>query len=347
MNAIQRLDAFIQGREIDAIPVHPLLMQFAARQSGVPFGDYCRNHRDQARSMMEAARKFEARCVHPSGYPYCEARAYGLQVEYPVDNLPLAPDHLIKGPEDFGLIKPIQPEGYPFMMERVKGVALYREEMGDDLIICGHHEGIMAEYSDLRGLGEACIDLYDHPDEMHRMFTIIRENSILWGRLQLEAGAHFMSIGDAASSQIGPDLYDEFIFQHHKKLVETYHSMGGRVKLHICGDIRPILPQLIATGADIIDVDHLVEDIAPFVPLLQDHQVFCGNLDPVAVIQEGTSETILAEAERWVRATKGRGILSGGCEIPRNTPVKNLEALTMAGKELVPLWKELRRSTEV
>jgi len=342
MNAIERLNAFIEGGNPDRLPVYPLMMRQAAAAAGIPYGRYCQDYESQAEAMITTAKKFGAECVHPSGYPYCEARAYGLTVEYPEDDLPVAREHLIRGPGDFPLVAPLRPEDHSFLMDRVRGVEYFRKTAGDDLVICGHHEGIMAEYSDLRGLGEACMDLFDHPEEIHSMLGVIRENACRWGALQAAAGAHFMSIGDAASSQIGPDLYREFIFPHHSEMVRFYHELGIRVKIHICGDISPILPMLIETGADMIDVDHLVEDIAPFAEMLAPHQVFCGNLDPVSVLYSGTPALIREKAEQWIRETRGRGILSGGCEIPLNTPDENLMALYRAGEELLPLWKKIR-----
>lgn len=342
MNAIERLDAFIRGEDPDRIPVYPLMMTRAARMIDLPFSQYCLDYKKQADAMIFAAEKVGAECIHPSGHPYCEAQAYGLEVEYPEDDLPLAKKHLINGEEQFTFVWPINPENHDFMMNRVKGVEYYREQKGDDLVICGHHEGVLAEYADLRGLGEACMDLYDYPDEMKSMLGIICENACRWGALQAAAGAHFMSIGDAACSQIGPDLYEEFVYPHHLKMVEFYHDLGVRVKFHICGDIRPILPMLIKTGADMIDVDHLVDDIGPFVDLLGPHQVFCGNLDPVSVIRDGTVERIQAEAEKWIRQSRGRGIISGGCEIPVDTSLENLLALYECGETLLPLWQDLK-----
>lgn len=344
MNAIERLDAFLKGDDLDRLPVYPLMMRQAAKMAGIAYGKYCQDYKAQADSMMYSAEKLHAECVHPSGYPYCEARAYGLQVEYPEDDLPIAREHLIRKSEDFSVIRSLNPENYDFMMDRVRGIAYFKESKGDDLVICGHHEGILAEYSDLRGLGEACMDFFDIPEELHEYFEIIRENACRWGALQVEAGAHFMSIGDAACSQIGPDLYRDFIFPHHKKMVSFYHDLGARVKLHICGDISSLIPMLIETGADMIDVDHLVEDITPYLSLLKDHQLFCGNLNPVDIILNGRVNEIKSGAEKWIKDSGGRGIISGGCEIPVHTPDSQLEALARTGVDLLDYWKQIRQN---
>jgi uroporphyrinogen-III decarboxylase len=55
---------------------------------------------------------------------------------------------------------------------------------------------------------------------------------------------------------VSPELYREFCFERERKLVEHIHSLGAYAKIHICGNISAILPDVIRTGADIIDIDH-------------------------------------------------------------------------------------------
>ncbi len=63
-------------------------------------------------------------------------------------------------------------------------------------------------------------------------------------------------------------FYNEFALEERKILVDHIHSKGALAKLHICGDTSSILPGMISTGADIIDVDHLVPSMSDFASLL-------------------------------------------------------------------------------
>jgi uroporphyrinogen-III decarboxylase len=319
---------FIRNVSVDRFPFHPLVMRLAASKAGIPFSEYCTDYRKQVEAMLFMVDKYGIECVHPSGWPYCEAIAYGLHVTFPIDNLPVAREHLLIDPErTMEFIRPLNIEDYSILMNRVECVSEYRRQGRENVFICGHHEGMFAEYADLRGLGSACMDLFDHPSMVREAFLIMMENAKKWGRLQVEAGAECMSIGDAVCSQIGPELYDEFIFTIHRELTDYYHSLGVLVKIHICGDISNILPSLIKSGADIIDVDHMVMDISQFVPLLGGKQVFCGNLDPVSILQNGTPDTVYHKAREWIIDTGGKGIISGGCELTPDTPDENIFAL--------------------
>ncbi len=330
----ERAINFIKGEKVDRLPFHPLVMQYAAALTGVPFSEYCLDPNRQVEAMLGFAEKYGMDCVHPSGFPYCEAGAYGLDVVYPHDELPHPRENLIKDFEtDIKKIKPLDIESNRAMMNRVQGVATYIEKAGDDIFVGGHTEGPLAEYCDLRDMSNAFMDFYDYPDELHEVFSIIVENAKKWMTLQAQAGCHYISIGDAATSQISEELYIEYILPHHKDIIKHMASLGVYSKMHICGNTEKIIPHLIRAGANIIDVDHLVTDMRQFIPLLGKNQVLCGNLDPVSVIKEGTPETIRLSVKKLIDSMQSKCIVSAGCEIPKDTPIENYTAFFDAVKE--------------
>ena len=114
--------------------------------------------------------------------------------------------------------------------------------------------------------------------------------------------------------------------------MDHIHHLGAIAKLHICGNTTAILPDMIATGADIIDIDHLVTDMTHFAPLLSPRQKLCGNLDPVTIIQDMQPEQIKAAARKALAQAPGKLILSGGCEITPDTPAANILAMAELAK---------------
>lgn len=334
MNARERTLKFIKNEPVDRLPFHPLVMQFPAKQAGVPYAQYCRIPEKHVEATLHCMENFGLDCVMAGGYPFCEAIAYGLEVEFPENNLPLEKKLLIGNPEkDLQKIKSLNIEDHELMMKRVELINLYRERAGNDLHVCGWFEGPFAEYADLRGLTGACMDIIDYPDEIEETMRVIVDNAKAWAKLQVQAGADCIGMGDAACSQIGPVLYEELVFDFHKELVEYIHSLGVFAKIHICGNITPLMPMLIETKTNIIDVDHLVKDMSVFIDDLGPEQVLLGNIDPVSVIQDGTPELIREQTIHCAKATRGRGIVSAGCEIPRDTPAENYRAFYEAGIE--------------
>ncbi|MDD4098953.1 MAG: uroporphyrinogen decarboxylase family protein [Lentisphaeria bacterium] len=327
MNSYERMTRFLRGVPVDRVPFMPILMRFCAQYTGTKYRDFILDPEAHCRSNIACADAFSSDWVNVMSDPYGELEAYGASIEYPEDSLPLDRIVLFQDARDLARLPRLDIEAHPRLRGRLEELRVFRRELGKSQVICGWIEGPLAEYCDLRSLANACYDLYDHQAEMADAMTIIHDNARNFATLQIQAGANMVGIGDSACSQIGPDFYRQYGFPHEKRLVEHIHSLGALAKLHICGNTSAILPDMIRTGADIIDVDHLVRDMSPYPALLEPHQVLCGNLDPVSVLENGGQEDIVRQAREAWRQARGRLILSGGCEITPGTPPENLAAL--------------------
>lgn len=335
MTPYQRTDRFLRGECVDRPPFHPIIMRWAARQAGVRYRDFCLDPTAKCQAMIRCAEHFGADWVTTMSDPYCEAEAFGLQVEYQEDDLPLDRGGHLPDLEAVARLKPYQPLDHARCRGRVREIEEYRRRTGDTYFIVGWVEGPIAEYSDLRGMTASAMDFYDDAAAVHHALDVITQSALEFMTLQVKAGAHCVGIGDAFCSQIGPDLYREFAFAREKQMVDHLHGLGARAKLHICGNTAPLLPDMIKTGADIIDVDHLVPSVAEFVPLLGPHQVFSGKSNPVSVIQDGRPSAIAASVAAFHAEAGGRSIVSAGCEVPPGTPVENFRAFAAAGRDLI------------
>lgn len=327
MNGRERTLAFLQGRPVDHVPFHPLVMQYAAELTGVHYGAFCTDYRQQSKAMVEFARTYGLDWLHPAGWAYCEAIAYGLPVSFPEDDLPIAQGPLIQDPElDLDRIRPLDIESSATMMNRVEGVRYNKKTVGDEFFLAAHCEGPLAEYTDLRGVENGLMDLILYPDEVADAMKIIVDNAKRWIRLQVQAGAECVSIGEAVCSQISESMYARLIQPLHQELADFIRALGVYSKFHICGNITHLIPRLIKMGINIIDVDHMVELKPEYYAALQPGQCFCGNIDPVSQLRLGTPESIRSAVDALMQRSHGKLILASGCEVPKGTPVKNYTA---------------------
>lgn len=326
MNSRRRTLDHIAGAAVDRLPFHPIVMRIAARLAGAKYSDFCLKPEVKCSAMISFAQDFGADWVTVMSDPYAESEALGMEIEYPVDDLPKPKALLLKTVSDIGKLK-VQPvEGRRRLLGRVEEIRIFRRLLGDSMFVVGWVEGPLAEYVDLRGMENTFLDLYDHPAELDRACDILLENAMRFADAQIAAGADCVGVGDAAASQIGPGLYLEHVFPRELALVKRIHDKGALAKLHICGNIRAILPDVIRTGADIIDIDHLVGSMAPFRGLLGGGQVFSGRSDPVTVIQNGTPAKIAADVRDCIAEAGGRLVVSAGCEVTPDTGRENLLA---------------------
>jgi MtaA/CmuA family methyltransferase len=284
--------------------------------------------------MITCARDFNIDWVTVMSDPWAEASAFGIRVDYPADNLPVDTGGHPGSAIECAALVPFDPLSHERCRNRIDEIKEFRKRLGDELFIVGWVEGPVAEYVDLRKASEASVDFLIDPENVSRAMDVIVDSAMAFIDLQVDAGAHCIGIGDAFCSQIGPELYGQFAFLRQKKLVDHIHSRNALAKLHICGNTSSILEMMIATGADIVDIDHLVPSMSAYPTLLRKNQVLCGKADPVSVIQDGNPGYIAETAASDYLSAAGRCIISAGCEITPGTSVENMRAFMEAAAAL-------------
>jgi uroporphyrinogen decarboxylase len=329
MNAYQRLVKRIKGKAMDRPPNLNIFMTFAAHHIGQPLSKYYLDHRVLVEANLAMVSDFGVDIVQAISDPYREAVDFGLEVEFPHDGLPLSKTPLLRNPEDLkGLSRP-DPTTSPRMLDRLEAVRLMRQQVGDALPVMGWVEGALAEASDLRGDANLLLDLYDRPDWLLELLEVCAEVAIDFARAQVEAGAHIIGLGDAIASQISPQMYRRYALPYEQRIFEVVHQMGALTRLHICGNTTQHLPHMVESGADIIDLDWMV-DMKAAADQFGDRVSFCGNVDPVAVMLRGRPEQVYQATLNCIQAGGSRGISAAGCEIPDGTPHESLYAQMQA-----------------
>jgi uroporphyrinogen-III decarboxylase len=171
------------------------------------------------------------------------------------------------------------------------------------------------------------LDFYEDPAFVEDLMAYVFENAMAFARLQRDAGAEIMGVGDAASSLIGPDLYREHVWAWQKRYVDALHQMGLLVRLHICGNTGPLLPMLREVPADILDLDWMVP-VEEARRQMGAGRLLSGNIDPVRVLRNGSPASIHGALAACFAAAGGTSYaVNAGCEVPRDTPPENLSAM--------------------
>jgi MtaA/CmuA family methyltransferase len=330
MTGLQRTLAFIDGKPVDRPPCHPIIMRWAAQYAGVSYRTFCLDYRKKCEAMIRCADDFDLDWVTVMSDAYCEASAFGLDIEYPENDLPIDRGGHLADLDAAGRLQPFRALEHARTINRIEEIREFKRRVGDRTFIVGWVEGPVAEYADLRGASNAAMDFMDDPDTVLKAMGVIVDCALEFITRQVAAGAHCIGIGDAFCSQIGPGLYRQLAFDGECRMVNHIHALGAKAKLHICGNTHAILPDMIRTGADIVDVDHLVPSMQAFAGLLGPGQVFSGKCDPVTVIQNGSPSDICASVRSSLEQAGGRCIVSAGCEITPGTTRENVRALRAA-----------------
>jgi MtaA/CmuA family methyltransferase len=334
MTGLSRTLAFLKNETVDRPPFHPIIMRWAAKYADVKYREFCLDYRKKCDAMIRCASDFDADWVAVISDPWVEASAFGVQIEYPEDDLPKDVSGHLSDLKAAAKLKPFRTSEHMRTVNRVNEIREFKRRIGDQYFIVGWVEGPVAEYADLRGVTLAAMDFLDDPDSVSKAMDVITSCAIDFITQQVDAGAHCIGIGDAFCSQIGPNLYRRLAFEREKRIVDHVHHLGAIAKLHICGNTSAILPDMIQTGADIIDVDHLVLTMSKVAGLLAPTQVFSGKTDPVSVIQDGTEAQIEQSVRDSNAQARGRCIVSAGCEITPGTPLEKMRVFRRTADHL-------------
>jgi MtaA/CmuA family methyltransferase len=334
MTSYERYLAVCELREPDRTPVSPLIMTFAARLVDIPYGDYCRYGELLAQAQLVCIRRFGYDSVNVTSDAVREAEAVGAPVFWQEDEVPGAGEEpFIKSPDDLKQLRLPDPLGDNRMHEQIKALKILRQELGDDEVVYGWVEAPFQESAMLRNINYFMVDIIQEPALVHELMRFSLEMELAFGLAQIGAGARFIGVGDAVASLTSPRHYEEFNFPYVAELIAGLKKAGARVKYHACGNTKALLPLFAQLEADIINLDTLV-DLANAKRLLGHKMCLKGNFDPTRILLQGDPEAVKEAARQAIQAGgQGGGfILSPGCELPRDTPLENLDALVEAAK---------------
>lgn len=332
MNSKERVLKRIKGETVDRAPNCCLIMAFAPNYICKSHSSFYLDYKTLVEANIKVNMDFGIDIMSVISDPYREVYDFGGKVDFPENSIPICKEELIKSPEDVKKLKPFDPYTSVRILDRIKAVELYKKEVGSDYPIMGWVECPFAEAVDLRNLSSIMFDLYDNPEMVKELLDICLETEIKCAKAQIEAGADIIGMGDAAASLLGPELYREYAFLYEKKLVEAVHDAGSLARLHICGNITSILDDVKLTGADIIDVDWMV-DFKTANEKFKGYASTCGNFDPVVILKQGTVDIVKNAVTECLKSGNDTSLIMAGCEVPIDTPHDNLKAVTEALQE--------------
>jgi MtaA/CmuA family methyltransferase len=332
MNSLDRLQRVLQAQPVDQTPNFDIFMTRAARQIGAPLARYYQDYRVLVEANLAVWQAFQLDIVQTTSDPYREAADAGLKVDFPADGLPISRQPLIIEPEDLGRVRFPADSFGPRMTDRLEAVRALRAQVGDRVPVLGSVEGALAEAAVLCGMNSLMRDMVMRPAWLHELLEKCTEVALAFAGAQIDAGAHLIGLGDAVASQISPRMYRQFALPYEQRIFGAIKARGAIPRLHICGNITHLLPDIGRCGADIVDLDWMVDLHQASVIL--NGLALCGNLDPVAVYLQGTPEAVRAGILANAAVGYPRWISMAGCEIPEQTPPENLLAQAQTLRDL-------------
>jgi uroporphyrinogen decarboxylase len=338
MDSIERVRAAIDQREPDRVPVDLHNFMPAASASGLAMSEVFRSGELLAEAMLQAWREFQHDMILLENGTACNAQACGVEVHYSEDTAPVAGAPVLKSLDDvLGLEVPDPYTTFP-MCEILKATRILAHEIGDRAWICARaDQGPMDLAAQLRGMTEFMMDIaMGEQDELiHTLLDYARRVATRYAFALIECGGHSTSIGEpvAGPAMISPRHYRRYPWIHEKRMVDELRAHGIVLHLHICGDTTKITDDFIATGAQVLEIDHKT-DAKRLKEAAQGRTCLLGNID-TNLLALGKPEEVEDACRELIESCQAGGglILGPGCALPPHTPAENVHALVESAKE--------------
>jgi len=341
MRSIERVHALVAGKPVDHLPVQPVIMMFAARHLGIPFIEYTRDGRKMAAAQGKLVRDFGIDCLLTCSDPAREVIDIAGEgsIKWYEDQGPAIREEraALLDKSRLGTFRIPDPLGGGRMHDRIQGIEVMHQEFGGEVSIVGWVEGPLALAAELRGLTRVMTDFVDDPPFVHALLDFTAEVAIVYAAAQIQAGADTVGMSDAAASMMGPRYYGEFLFSRQRRVVESIRRAHPEVivRLHMCGNTDPLIPQMKQLPVQIFELDSPT-NLSAARACLGPERVILGNVATITDMLEGTPERVY-EASRRCHQTCGKAHIVGtGCEVPPATPAENLHAMVRYSREHHP-----------
>ncbi len=322
----------LRGEPGPRVPVVPLAVHFCARVTGVTLDKYTRDAEALAEAVIRYHEQFRPDAVILSADTWVSAQAMGAAVGPIGEQQPwggLGEPRVRTRADVKALPAPdVARQGrYPLMLTALRRIVAAVGR--DTAVVACFDQYPFSLAAALMGLNELMLAVHDDPALVQALMERCHGFGLAYGRALAEAGADVLTGGDSPAGLIGPQRYREFAWPWERRLVADLKIATGRpVSLHICGNAEPILTDMARTGADVLEIDYRT-DLAFAARTVGPDITLWGNLDPVAVLAQGTPATVRASARAALAAMSGhrRFILGSGCTLAVETPFANVDAL--------------------
>ncbi len=188
-----------------------------------------------------------------------------------------------------------------------------------------------------RGYERALVDLVERPELVHALMEKGVEYAVERGKFNVDLGLKVLRLNDSVGnmSVISPRHWRQFIYPHMKEVCTELHRYDPDVRIycHICGNVMPILDDLVSIGLDCIGpLDPLGKFTARQArEIVGDRVALMGGVNTMSFLAEDPG-TVEAEARACIEGAGQRGayVLGSGCMVPPAARKENLRALSAA-----------------
>jgi uroporphyrinogen decarboxylase len=325
----------------DNLPVFICSEEMDVRVCGSRYDRYNSDAHEMARVQIEAVERFDYDWAWLQVDDCLEFETLGVGVKGSGDILPATCEYL---PATEDSLAALRKHGY-----RVEGrmgvlldaISAVKSHFGDSVCVTGRTAAPFSSAALAFGLTETIMMPITQPDFLQDALTFFEEYQTQFGLAQLEAGADALWFGDcnASGHLISPDTYKEFAMEPARRVSSVYQEAGGIVIYHASEELPACVDLQADAGFSILSVGPGLA-IEEARKTCGDRVCLSGNVDPIAVLANGSPDDVRSHVERVVQNVSRHGghVMNSGEMVPRHTPEENVQVFMETARAA---WKQV------
>lgn len=258
-----------------------------------------------------------------------EAEAFGAEISFTENEVPAVMGHMLNSAEDIERLKvPELSRGR--VPEYIKANVLAARSITDRPVLAGCI-GPFSLAGRLYDMSEIMVLIYQDPEAAHKLLDKCTEFILKYCMALKEAGANGVMMAEPAAGLMSDEDCRTFSSDYVKRIVERVQDDWFSVVLHNCGNMGHCTGAMVATGAAAYHFGNKC-DMAEVIKEVPPTALAMGNLDPVSLFKDATTEEMYKATANILEATRQypNFVLSSGCDTPPHTPFENIDAFFKA-----------------
>lgn len=348
MTPPERMMAVLMGQEKpDRVPVVPFIQAYAANITGTPPGEFWSDGDSYFEANFASMRLHGYEQTPLYGYAACGPWEFGGKVGMPDGSGELAP-YVIEPPVK--TLEDIEKLEVPTFDGPLPGGFAVADRVAERCVEMGMPAGFQAGsiFSAAAQVAETNSFLtwvITEPDAVHMLMDKVSDmfiNALEYfaDKFGAQQCMPFQAGPLEANGMISPVMFRDIVYPYNLKVNKKIKELGIGVSLmHPCADQNLNIPYYVKMREECdwhgryIWIFGPETSIPDQIKAFGDHDIICGNVDPVAILEKPYEEVVQLCKEALEQGIDNPGgfILTPGCEFPADAaPIKVMAMMDAA-----------------
>jgi uroporphyrinogen decarboxylase len=173
------------------------------------------------------------------------------------------------------------------------------------------------------------IKMMEDPSQVHDLMDFTSRVCKKMSDFYMDNGCDIIAIVDPMTSQIDPVSFQQFVSGYVTPVFDHIRDQNRLSSFFVCGHAQQNIEAMCQCRPDNISIDENI----PLDYVKEQAKKYAisygGNLKLTMVLLYGTREEVMKEALECIDIGNNSGfVLSPGCDLPMDTPIENLEAIS-------------------